>query len=91
MMMHYLKFMIFQFFIFRNFFHPDPTVKRKSGFLIPAFKSSSNNNENYLSIPYFHVISENKDLTFTPRFYSNDKLLIQSEYRQVEQFKHFNC
>ena len=70
-------------FYFPKFFHPDPTVKRKSGFLIPAFKSSSNNNENYLSIPYFHVISENKDLTFTPRFYSNDKLLIQSEYRQV--------
>ncbi len=70
-------------FYFPKFFHPDPTVKRKSGFLIPAFKSSSNNNENYLSIPYFHAISENKDLTLTPRFYSKDKILIQNEYRQV--------
>ena len=32
---------------FPKFFHPDPTVKRQSGFLIPAF-SSSNNLGNYL-------------------------------------------
>ena len=58
-------------FYFPKFFHPDPTVKRKSGFLIPALKSSTNNTENYLSIPYFHVISENKDLTLSPRLYSS--------------------
>ena len=71
-------------FYFPKFFHPDPTVKRKSGFLIPALKSSTNNTENYLSIPYFHVISENKDLTLSPRLYSSDKILIQNEYRQVK-------
>ena len=70
-------------FYFPKFFHPDPTVKRKSGFLIPALKSSTNNTENYLSIPYFHVISENKDLTLSPRFYSSDKILLQNEYRQA--------
>ncbi len=66
---------------FPKFFHPDPTVKRKSGFLIPTIKSSDDST-NYLSIPYFSVISQNKDLTFTPRFYSNESLLLQSEYRQ---------
>jgi len=70
-------------FYFPKFFHPDPTVKRKSGFLIPALKSSTNNAENYLSIPYFHAISENKDLTLSPRLYSSDKILLQNEYRQV--------
>ncbi len=70
-------------FYFPKFFHPDPTVKRKSGFLIPALKNSKNNTESYLSIPYFHVISENKDLTLSPRLYSSDKILLQSEYRQV--------
>ena len=70
-------------FYFPKFFHPDPTVKRKSGFLIPALKSSTNNAENYFSVPYFHVISENKDLTLSPRVYSSDKILLQSEYRQV--------
>ncbi len=70
-------------FYFPKFFHPDPTVKRKSGFLIPSLKSSTNNTENYFSVPYFHVISENKDLTLSPRLYSSDKILLQSEYRQV--------
>ena len=66
---------------FPKFFHPDPTVKRKSGFLIPTLKSSPNA-DNFLSLPYFHVISSNKDLTFTPRLYSDNKILLQSEYRQ---------
>ena len=29
-------------FLFSKFFHPDPTVKRQSGFLIPSITSSSN-------------------------------------------------
>ena len=68
------------------FSHPDPTVKRKSGFLIPALKSSTNNAESYLSIPYFHVVSENKDFTLSPRLYSTNKILLQSEYRQVNAY-----
>ena len=66
---------------FPKFFHPDPTVKRQSGFLMPYFKNSSNNNS-FLSVPYFRVLGENKDLTFTPRIYSNDQLLFQNEYRE---------
>ena len=69
-------------FYFPKFFHPDPTVKRQSGFLMPAFKSSGNIGSS-LHVPYYYVISENKDLTFRPRFYSHEKLLLQSEYRQV--------
>ena len=69
---------------FPKFFHPDPTVKRQSGFLIPEL-SSSNNLGNYLSVPYFKVISENKDLTFTPRFYDKEKIIYQTEYRQANK------
>ena len=71
-------------FYFPKFFHPDPTVSRRSGFLIPKFKSSSNSN-NYLSVPYFYAMDINKDMTFTPRFYAEDKLLVQTEYRQVNK------
>ncbi len=66
---------------FPRFFHPDPTVKRQSGFLIPKFESSSSLGDS-LSIPYFKVISENKDLTFTPKIYSDSEGLFQNEYRQ---------
>ena len=69
---------------FPKFFHPDPTVKRQSGFLIPEL-SSSNNLGNYLSVPYFYVISDNKDFTFTPRFYDKQKIIYQSEYRQANK------
>ena len=85
-MIHYddalLKVYDVPIFYFPKFFHPDPTVKRKSGFLVPTLKNSTNS-ENYLNLPYFYVISENKDLTFSPRFYSTDKFLLQTEYRQV--------
>tara|TARA_Y100001970_G_scaffold263156_1_gene348255 strand:- start:3536 stop:5920 length:2385 start_codon:yes stop_codon:yes gene_type:complete len=70
---------------FPKFFHPDPNVKRKSGFLIPTIKNSANTT-NYFSIPYFSVISQNKDLTFTPRLYSNNDFLLQTEYRQENEF-----
>ena len=66
---------------FPRFFHPDPTVKRQSGFLIPKFESSSSLGDS-LSIPYFKVISENKDITFTPKIYSDSEGLFQNEYRQ---------
>jgi len=69
---------------FPKFFHPDPTVKRQSGFLIPSV-NNLNNSSNYLNTPYFFAISKNKDATFSPRFYSDDKILLQTEYRQANQ------
>ena len=71
-------------FYFPKFFHPDPTVKRQSGFLMPSIVSSSISG-NSLTVPYFHVLSENKDFTLNPRFYLNNDILLQSEYRQVEK------
>ena len=69
-------------FYFPKFFHPDPTVKRQSGFLMPSFMESTNTGLS-LNVPYYKVIAENKDFTINPRFYSNEKTLIQSEYREV--------
>ena len=69
---------------FPKFFHPDPTVKRQSGFLTPSMLSSSTNGGS-INIPYYKVISENKDYTFTPRIYFNNDFLVQNEYRQVEK------
>ena len=71
-------------FYFPKFFHPDPTVKRQSGFLMPSF-SGSNSTGSAFTLPYFHVISNQKDLTFSPRLYSAEKILAQSEYRSVNK------
>ena len=71
-------------FYFPKFFHPDPTVKRQSGFLIPTIATSSNSG-NSLKIPYFNALADNKDFTFSPRIYFNNDILVQNEYRQVEE------
>ena len=71
-------------FYFPKFFHPDPSVKRQSGFLMPTL-ISSNSGKNSIKIPYYKVFSDNKDLTFSPRLYSNQDLLSQVEFRQKEK------
>ena len=68
-------------FYFPKFFHPDPTVDRQSGFLIPKLQDNSTTGLS-LNLPYFLVLAENKDITLSPRFFAEDKLLIQSEFRQ---------
>ncbi len=67
---------------FPFFSHPDPSVKRKTGFLPPVY-GSSNNFGSWVNIPYFKVINEDKDMTFNPRIYADDKFILQSEYRQA--------
>ena len=67
---------------FPKFFHPDPTVKRRSGFLTPKI-SNSNSLGSSIKTPYFLVISESSDLTFKPRIFSNTEYLLQSEFRKV--------
>ena len=66
---------------FPKFFHPDPSVKRQSGFLKPEL-GSSNNLGSSIYTPYFLVISNDKDLTIKPRIFDNSKFLLQNEYRQ---------
>ena len=73
---------------FPYFFHPDPTVKRQSGFLMPSFQAS-NNSGTSLQIPYYKVISERKDLTLFPRVFFDNEMLLQTEYRQANKDSDF--
>ena len=66
---------------FPKFFHPDPSVKRQSGFLTPEL-GGSNSLGSSVYTPYFYVISNNKDMTIKPRLFDNKKILLQNEYRQ---------
>jgi len=47
---------------FPYFWHPDPTVKRQSGFLLPTFFSNSRTGTG-VSIPYYWALAPNYDLT----------------------------
>ncbi len=61
--------------------HPDPKVKRRSGFLAPTIGSSK-----YLGAtietPYFIDINEHQDLVVTPIFSTDKGLVLGGDYRQ---------
>ena len=75
---------------FPKFFHPDPSVKRQSGFLKPQLNNSEILGSS-LYLPYFKVISENKDLTFKPTIFDSNIYMIQNEYRQVNENSDFGA
>jgi len=77
----WLKIYDFPVLYFPKFFHPDPSVDRKSGFLQPSINNSKTLGSS-ITTPYFNAISTSKDLTFTPRFFSSSEYLLQTEYRE---------
>ena len=60
---------------------PDPTVKRKTGFLMPVFSSSSKYGVG-VEIPYFWALAPDYDFTFNPTITSRQGPLLQGEWRQ---------
>ena len=70
-------------FYFPKFFHPDPTVKKRSGFLVPSFTNSSNLGSSF-NLPYYYHIADNRDLTLSPVI-SDKKQLMQVEYREINK------
>ena len=69
---------------FPKFFHPDPTVVRQSGFLKPRL-NDSNVVGGSITIPYYGVISENKDYTLVTTLFDKNTKMIQNEFRQSDQ------
>ncbi|WP_230531183.1 LPS-assembly protein LptD [Microvirga roseola] len=62
------------------FWTPDPTVKRKTGFLSPRYVYSNTLGFG-LGVPFFWAIAPNYDLTITPTYLSRQGLLGQVEWR----------
>jgi LPS-assembly protein len=60
---------------------PDPTVKRKSGFLLP-FATYSKTNGFGIETPYYWAIAPDYDMTLTPRLMTQQGLLMRGEFRQ---------
>lgn len=62
------------------FRHPDPTVRRQSGFLFPTYGSSSDFGL-ILETPYFWNISPHQDATITPITMTKEFPVLSLEYR----------
>jgi LPS-assembly protein len=74
-------------FYFPKLSHPDPTVKRRSGFLIPSYSDTKNLGSS-INLPYFWAISNDRDLTFNSKLFASEHPLFLGEYKQA--FKNSN-
>jgi LPS-assembly protein len=63
------------------FYYPDPTVKRRSGFLAPEYSHSGDLGFT-VGAPYFFAISPSADMTFTPVATTEAGYMLKLDYRQ---------
>ena len=77
----FLKVYDFPIVYFPKFFHPDPTVKRQSGLLKPILNESEILGSS-LQLPYFKILSTDRDITFRPNIFNNNIFMLQNEYRE---------
>ncbi|MBT6096076.1 MAG: LPS-assembly protein LptD [Rhodospirillaceae bacterium] len=63
------------------FRHPDPTVKRKSGFLFPRIGNSSDFGT-IVEVPYFWALSDHEDLTLRPILMTEEAPVLGLQYRK---------
>ena len=60
---------------------PDPTVKRKTGFLMPSYNSATGYGFG-VDTPFYWALAPDYDLTITPRITTKQGVLGQAEFRQ---------
>lgn len=59
----------------------DPTVKRKSGFLLPSVSINDDRGVG-ISLPYYLALAPTYDLTLRPTYYTRQGFLGEAEWRQ---------
>ena len=62
--------------------HPDPTVERRSGFLIPTISDTKNLGLG-VAIPYFWAVDNDKNFTITNTLYASENPLFLGGYHQA--------
>lgn len=67
----------------------DPTVKRKSGFLMPTY-SHSQELGNSVQVPYYFALSDHYDFTFAPIVTEKEGTVLLGDWRQRTSTGGFN-
>lgn len=77
-------------FLYTPYFrHPDPSVERQSGFLSPTYGSSSALGAE-VTTPYYWAIDPSRDMTFAPRFTTEEGVVLTGAYRERTRDGQFN-
>jgi LPS-assembly protein len=76
-----IEFFGFPVAYFPYFSAPDPTVKRKTGFLMPVISTSSAYGF-ALETPYYIALAPDYDMTISPKSTTQQGVLMQGEFRQ---------
>ncbi len=63
------------------FSHPDPSVKRASGFLVPSIGESSHIGA-FVATPYYWSIDPQQDVTITPKITTQSGAELTADYRR---------
>jgi LPS-assembly protein len=71
------------------FKHADPSVKRKSGFLIPSYGNSEDLGT-IVETPYYFALAPNYDFTFSPVYTSKRGLLVKGKWRHRTKNGRYN-
>ncbi len=66
---------------FPYFSTPDPTVKRKTGFLMPTIGAGTKFGTT-LEVPYYWALAPDYDFTFSPSIMTKQGPMLQGEWRQ---------
>lgn len=69
--------------------HPDPSVDRASGFLMPFIGASSSKGLNFRT-PYYIALSDYSELTVTPRVFQKVNPVLGAHYRRKFYSGEFN-
>ena len=64
--------------------HPDPSVKKRSGLLMPTIQTDKQLGDTF-SIPIFLNLTSNKDLTFTPNIQTKKNNFYSLNYRHLNE------
>ena len=84
-----IKFFNIPIFYIPKLAHPDPSVKRRSGFLVPSYTDTKNLGSS-INVPYYWAISENKDLTINNRLFASENPLFVGDYRHIFKDSNLN-
>ncbi len=71
------------------FSHPDPSVNKKSGLLMPTVETDDKLGDKF-SLPIFYNIADNQDITLTPNYQSKSNNFYTLNYRYLDNNGRYN-